>query len=96
MPEQRDDKVFEIVRRIAGYVDANPRACDTWTGIARWWLHADIEETAPLQQALEWMTTHQLMEETVAADGRLRYRRVGTQEQFAEALARLEDEGSDR
>lgn len=93
MPEQRDDKVFEIVRRLASYVEANPRACDTWTGIACWWLHADIEEIEPLQQALEWMKDHGLMEEAVAADGRLRYRRIGTPEQFAVALASLDGEG---
>ena len=95
MPEDRDEKVFEMVRRVADYVDANPRACDTPTGIARWWLHADIEETEALQRALDWMKARRLMEATTAVDGRLRYRRIGTPEQFASALASLEGEGSD-
>lgn len=90
MPEDRDDKELEIVRRLAGYVDANPFACDSSAGIARWWLHLDIEDTGPLQQALAWMLAQQLMEEIVAADGRLRYRRIGTKEQFDRALAGID------
>ena len=87
MPEDCDERTVDIVRRLASYVDANPRACDTALGIARWWLQCD--DAAPVQKALHWMTAHGLMEELPAADGRLRYRRIGTPEQFASALQRL-------
>ena len=88
MPEDCDEKVVDIVRRLASYVDANPLACDTPPGIARWWLQVDFDE-ASVQQALDWMTVHGLMERLVAADGRLRYRRIGSAESFASALASL-------
>lgn len=90
MPEDRDEKKFEIVRRLASYVDANPFACDSPTGIARWWLHLEVEDTASLQQALAWMQARHLMEEIVAPDGRLRYRRIGAKEQFELALASID------
>ena len=83
------DKVVDIVRRLASYVDANPLACDAAPGIARWWLQAEFEDVADVQHALDWMTAHGLMEELVAVDGRLRYRRVGTAAEFAAALASL-------
>jgi hypothetical protein len=89
MPEKCDDKVRDIVRRLAGYVDVNPLACDTPTGIARWWLQIEFEDEATVQQALDWMTAHGLMEKLVAADGRFRYRRIGTAERFASELASL-------
>lgn len=89
MPEDRDERKFEIVRRLASYVDANPFACDSPAGIARWWLQLDVDDTAALQQALAWMQAQHLMEEIVAADGRLRYRRIGGKQQFEQALASI-------
>jgi len=49
MPEDCD-KVVDIVRRLASYVDANPLACDAAPGIARWWLQAEFEQA--VRQAL--------------------------------------------
>ena len=89
MREDSDEKVVDIVRRLASYVDANPRACDTPPGITRWWLQVEFDESL-VQQALDWMIAHGLMEKLVAADGRLRYRRIGTPENFAAALASLQ------
>ena len=81
------------MRRLASYVDANPLSCDTPPGIACWWLQMDFDE-ARVQQALDWMTAHGLMQRVVAADGRLRYRRIGTAEHFASALASLKVKGT--
>ena len=90
MPEQLDRKVVDIVRRLAGYLDANQYACDTAAGIARWWLRIDPEDTVYVQQALAWLKAHELIEELAAADGRLRYRRLGTSERFASVMAGLQ------
>jgi len=84
MPADCDERTVETVRRLASYVVVNPRACDTAPGIATWWL--ELDDVALVQQALDWMTAHGLMEELTAADGRLRYRRIGTPEQFAAAV----------
>lgn len=90
MPEPSANEVPELVRRLCHYVGANPRACDTLPGIARWWLDMDPDD-APVQQALNWMIAKDLMEELIAADGRRRYRRIGTDAQLAAALAELKN-----
>jgi hypothetical protein len=90
MPDPSDSEVAELVRRLCRYVGANPRACDTLSGIACWWLDVDPDDV-PIQQALNWMTSHELMEELIAADGRRRYRRICTDAQLAAAVATLAD-----
>ena len=90
MPERSDREVAEIVRRLCRYVGANPRACDTLSGIARWWLVVEPDEV-PLQEALNWMIAHEVMEELIAADRRHRYRRTCSDAQLAAALDGLAD-----
>lgn len=67
-----------VVRVLAEYLQANPSACDTADGIGRWWIGAYRFSAEELVQALERMKRQGLVEELVAADGRLRYRRSAT------------------
>lgn len=65
------------VRSLAGYLRANPQACDTAEGIRRWWFDSEHEvEMEQLLDALEWMKRRGVVEEILAADGRRRYRRL--------------------
>ncbi|MEH6413450.1 hypothetical protein [Pseudomonas sp. CGJS7] len=65
------------VRGLAGYLRANPQACDTAEGIRRWWFDSEHEvEMEQLQDALDWMKRRGAIEEILAADGRRRYRRL--------------------
>ena len=75
-----------LVRALVSYVRINPLACDTADGICRWWLPPPRVSQAKLLEALNWMKRHGLMEELIAADGRLRYRRSATDEQLQAAV----------
>jgi hypothetical protein len=77
-----DPDMTDIVCALANYLRDNPLACDTADGISRWWLAAQSESTEKLLQALDWMKREGLVEEMVATDGRLRYRRRATDEQL--------------
>jgi hypothetical protein len=77
-----DPDTTEIVRALADYLRANPLACDTADGISRWWLASQSISMERLLQALGWMKRHHLVEEMLAADGRLRYRRIASDEQL--------------
>lgn len=81
-----DPDVVAIVRALVGYVQINPLACDTADGICRWWLIANPVSMEKLLQALDWMKQRGLMEELVAADGRLRYRRSTIDAQLHAAI----------
>jgi hypothetical protein len=53
-----------------------PFASDTIEGIQRWWLlPADAVSASELAAAVQWLLDRQLIESTVAADGRVRLRR---------------------
>jgi hypothetical protein len=67
----------DVVCALARYLRANPLACDSLDGIGRWWLAAHPVTPEELVQALSWMKEQGVVEELVAADGRLRYRRRG-------------------
>jgi hypothetical protein len=72
------DQVATIVRALAVYLRANPHACDTISGIARWWVDPGMRvSTAALQDALAWLTRFGALEVVATGDGRKRYRRVG-------------------
>lgn len=84
-----DDAVSACVSSLAGYLRANPQACDTAEGIRRWWLRTEHEVAmSELQDALEWMQRRGAIEEIVAADGRRRYRRRGDDDAVLEAWSR--------
>lgn len=76
---------------LAGYLRHNPDASDTAEGIRRWWFsEPDAVTTEELEDALNCLQMQGLIEGAVAADGRLRYRRIGTDAQldaFASAAA---------
>ena len=69
--------IVDIVCALARYLRANPLACDSFEGIRRWWLAAHSVTPEELVRVLTWMKDQGLVEELVAADGRLRYRRGG-------------------
>jgi hypothetical protein len=77
-----DPEMIAIVTALAKYLRANPLACDAADGIGRWWLASQTVSTEELLQALDWMKEHGLVEEIAAIDGRLRYRRIATDEQL--------------
>jgi len=73
-----EDHVATIVRTLAVYLRANPLACDTISGIARWWVDPEVRvSTTELADALTWLTRFGALEVVATGDGRKRYRRVG-------------------
>ncbi len=76
------------IRALASYLRVRPNACDTADGIRRWWLPDGLAPTADeLEKALTWMKQQGLIDETVAADGRVRYRRCASDAQLEAAAA---------
>ena len=73
-----NDRVAWMVSAIATYLRAHPHASDTASGIWQWWLPAeDLVSQKHLATALQFLVDQRLIEEIAAADGRLRYRRIG-------------------
>jgi hypothetical protein len=71
------DEIHVVVQHLARYLHTHPFACDTCEGIERWWLATDPPlQLQQLQQALDWMVAHALVDRLPAADGRIRYRRA--------------------
>jgi hypothetical protein len=77
-----DPEVVATVWLLARYLRENPLACDAPEGISRWWLSSPSVPMEKLLMALDWMKELGLVEESVAADGRLRFRRVASDEQL--------------
>lgn len=80
---ENDPDVLEVMCVLARYLRTNPLACDTPCGISRWWLREQPFAMETLLNALERMKQDGLVEELEAADGRLRYRRLATDEQLS-------------
>ncbi len=78
--------MVDVVCALARYLRANPLACDSLDGISRWWLATHPVTPEELVQALSWMREQGLVEEIVAADGRLRYRRCGAEAKIDAAI----------
>lgn len=71
--------LLNLVRMLARYIRDKPYACDSAEGILRWWLpdgHNFNEEE--IEMALDWMAENNLILQTVAADGRVRFSRVAS------------------
>lgn len=77
-------------RDLARYLREHPNASDMADGIRRWWFsEPDVVTKDELDEALNWMQLHGLIERTLAADGRLRYRRVCSDAQLDLLLSGL-------
>jgi hypothetical protein len=75
-----------IVEGLIAYVFANPLACDTEDGIARWWLSDCHQSSHDVATALGWLVRKGLLQTVTAADGRTRYRRIATDDSLKAAL----------
>jgi hypothetical protein len=75
-----------IVEALIEYVSANPLACDTEDGIARWWLPDCRQSSHDVATALGWLVRSGLLQTVTAADGRTRYRRIATDDSLKAAL----------
>lgn len=90
------------MRRLSSYLRDNPLASDTAEGISSWWLRMNwvVDENA-ICAALAWLVGAGLVEEVRSPDGRVRYRRVQTDDALlalgalADGLADLPLNGSD-
>ena len=75
-----------LVCLIARYLLGNPLACDTADGIRKWWFAPELVVTEDqLENALNQMKQNGLIEESIALDEHVRYRRVGTDAQLMAA-----------
>jgi len=87
-----EDAPTAVVRALVQYLRANPSACDSASGIARWWLQPDHEVSmSVLVSALEWLKRNGVLEDSSGADGRVRYRRSGDDAALDRALASCAD-----
>jgi hypothetical protein len=77
-----------LVGTLAVYLRAHPFACDTAEGIRNWWLETEVTMD-DLMAALAWMQQHDVIEQRVAADGHVRYRRLASVEQLDALIARI-------
>ena len=77
-----------IICALVRYLRANPLACDSASGIARWWLQPEIHVSMEaLMHALEWLKQRGIVEQSAGTDGRTRYRRRGNDEALDAAVA---------
>lgn len=79
--------IAEVVAALALYLAANPHACDSAEGIARWWLMDQGDVAQELRGALDWMVRHGYLQVQTATDGRSRYRRHASVEALRHASA---------
>ncbi len=68
-----------VLCALAAYLLAHPKASDTVDGMQRWWFEeGNLVNFDVLAEVLNIMKERGLMEERVAADGRVRYRRIAS------------------
>ena len=71
--------LLNLVRTLARYMRDKPHACDSSEGIHRWWLPDGHKFNADeIEMALDWMAKNNLVLQTVAADGRVRFSRISS------------------
>jgi hypothetical protein len=85
-----------IVKAVIAYIIANPHACDNEEGIERWWLSDSIQSSLDVVDALDWLVLHRCLETVTAADGRMRYRRLATDDSLKATLADIAAEINQR
>jgi hypothetical protein len=67
----------EVMRHLARYFHDHPLASDTPEGMRRWWFAPDLSVSeSEIMSALGRLKALGIAEERIAADGRVRYRRV--------------------
>jgi len=84
-----DDSIAMVVRRIAGYLRANPQAGDTTDGVAQWWFGGRAVSTELVEHALRWLESEGLLDAVRAADGRVHYRRASLEASIDARLDQL-------
>lgn len=88
-----DLEQLALLRALLRYFESHPFCCDSVQGMARWWFPQGTPvDMNKLLSCLRWLREKELIEELVAADGRIRHRRTGTDAQFAAARRRLDQE----
>ena len=81
------DDVPAAARALASYLRVHPNASDMAEGIRRWWLpEPELVTEDELDEALNWMQLQGLIEAVVAADGRVRFRRICSDTQLGALL----------
>ncbi len=83
----RDPGDQSLEGALVRYLIANPHACDTAEGIARWWLAGRPLSLDALRGTLGRLAHEGVLEELRAADGRLRYRRLATDDRLHALVA---------
>lgn len=75
MPSRRRTTVGQVADAIRAYVSAHPAACDSATGIQKWWLPAELANcsTADLAAALAALHAAGVLGETRLPDGEAVY-----------------------
>lgn len=79
-----------VARALVAYLQAHPLASDSVEGIHRWWLGSPPVSLAALNRVLDWMRTHEVIEEVLAGDGRLRYRRCASDRHLRRVVGQLD------
>lgn len=83
-----DAELHANVRVLASYLIANPLACDSLEGMRCWWFDPEYQGPEHLiEKAVMWMMENQLVEELAGSDGRVRYRRTGSDAQLRRLLS---------
>jgi hypothetical protein len=69
------EKTREVALKILRYLQENPRAADTASGILEWWLlkQSITEEQNVVEAALKVLIEKNLIDSTTAIDGRKHY-----------------------
>jgi hypothetical protein len=78
-----DHDLGAIVTALARYLYVNPLASDSLEGIRHWWFNQECPwPEAWIEEAVSWMKERKLVEELNGSDGRVRYRRIGSDAEF--------------
>ena len=85
-----DSETLAVACALLWQLRQYPQRSDTTDGIACWWLAEGVNRSA-LRQALEWLQEQGLIEQHIAADTRVRWRRKATLAQIDASLRLLQE-----